>query len=66
MEASSYRRQRTIKVGDETIKMIGRRVTRTANHCGFRVSVNGIDRFYGVLTMDEAFELAFVSYVKSL
>ena len=65
MKAPPARRQKTIKVGDETIKMVARRVTRAANHCGYRVNVNGVDWFYGVLTVQEAFDLAFVNYVET-
>ena len=65
MKAPTMRRQKTIQVDGDAIKMVARRRTKQANFMGWRMNVNGCEYWVSTLTVEEAFELAYVWYVKN-
>lgn len=65
MQAPPAKRQRTFYVGKEKIKIVSRRITREANHIGWKITINDITSKHFVLARDEAEDLAYVAWVKS-
>ena len=65
MKAPAQRKQFTIRVGDDVIKIKARRRTQQGNPCGFKVTINECTYYKNHLDMQDAIESAYVEYVKA-
>ncbi len=72
--APTLRRQKTVTVNDHKITIVVRRKTQYANIAGYNTTVSDTyrgkttkaDRFFAVLSAQEAMDKAYVNYVKHL
>jgi len=55
MKAPPRRRQRTVNIGGEKIKIVITRRTNNANHAGWTVRMTGFEYHCNVLSSEEAF-----------